>query len=272
MYPPTEVGGFIAPSSYPPFLNLYIQEGIMATKKKPTITVSKKKAKSKGKARKKKDLFNFVDLPEELAERGREIWLAGLGALSMAEEEGVKLFNSLVEKGETWEKEGRKHLSTAKKKLDEAKGKVGTAVEEAAAKGSKITNLDDKILAALETTVEKVLERLGVPTHAEVKDLASKVEHLSGQVATLATVMEKDGTAPAKNSKAKTAGTDVYHIVPRAEGWAVKQEGIKEPLGVHATKAEALKAGRSLAKAHAPSRLVKHKKDGKVQDSLTYGA
>jgi len=240
----------------------------MATKKKPTITVSKKKVKSKGKARKKKDFFSFVDLPEELAERGREIWLAGLGALSMAEKEGVKLFNSLVEKGETWEKEGRKHLSTAKKKLDEAKGKVETVVEEAAAKGSKITNLDDKILAALETTVEKVLERLGVPTHAEVKDLASKVEHLSGQVATLATVMQKDGTAPA--NKAKTAV--VYHIVPRAEGWAVKQEGIKEPLGVHATKAEALKAGRSLAKAHAPSRLVTHKKDGKVQDSLTYGA
>ncbi|MCH8962279.1 MAG: phasin family protein, partial [Bacteroidetes bacterium] len=206
----------------------------MATKKKPTITVSKKQAKSKSKAR-KKDRFSFVDLPEELAERGREIWLAGLGALSMAEEEGVKLFNSLVEKGETWEKEGRKHLSTAKKKLDEAKGKVETAVEEAAAKGSKVTNLDDKILTAVETTVEKVLERLGVPTHAEVKDLASKVEHLSGQVATLATVMEKDGTAPAKNSKAKTAGTVVYHIVPRAEGWAVKQEGIKEPLGVHAT-------------------------------------
>ena len=240
----------------------------MATKKKPTITVSKKKVKSKGKARKKKDFFSFVDLPEELAERGREIWLAGLGALSMAEKEGVKLFNSLVEKGETWEKEGRKHLSTAKKKLDEAKGKVETVVEEAAAKRSKITNLDDKIFAAVETTVEKVLERLGVPTHAEVKDLASKVEHLSGQVATLATVMEKDGTAPA--NKAKTAV--VYHIVPRAEGWAVKQEGVKEPLGVHATKAEALKAGRSLAKAHAPSRLVTHKKDGKVQDSLTYGA
>lgn len=237
----------------------------MATKKKPTITVSKKKVKSKGKARKKKDFFSFVDLPEELAERGREIWLAGLGALSMAEKEGVKLFNSLVEKGETWEKEGRKHLSTAKKKLDEAKGKVETVVEEAAAKGSKITNLDDKILTAVETTVEKVLERLGVPTHAEVKDLASKVEHLSGQVATLATVMEKDGTAPANKA------TVVYHIVPRAEGWAVKQEGIKEPLGMHATKAEALKAGRSLAKAHAPSRLVTHKKDGNVQDSLTYG-
>ena len=50
----------------------------------------------------------------------------------------------------------------------------------------------------------------------------------------------------------------------------MKQEGVKEPLGLHTTKAEALEAGRSLAKAHPPSRLVTHKKDGKVQDSVTY--
>ena len=246
----------------------------MATKKKTTDTVSKKKAKSKNKAKKKKDLFSFAELPEELAERGREVWLAGLGALSMAEEEGVKLFNSLVEKGETWEKEGRQHLGAARKKLGEAKGKVETVVGEAAAKGSTITQFDDKILASVEAIVEKVMARLGVPTHAEVKDLASKVEHLSGQVVTLATVMEKGGKAPAKKGKAtaKTAGKSIYHVVPRAEGWAVKQEGVKEIVGLHATKAEALKAGRSVAKEHVPSRLVTHKKDGKVQDSVTYEA
>ena len=90
----------------------------MATKKQPTITVSKKKTKSsKGEAKKKKDFFGLADLPDELAERGREIWLAGLGALSMVEEEGVKLFNTLVSKGEAWEKEGRKQLGAAKDKL-----------------------------------------------------------------------------------------------------------------------------------------------------------
>ena len=240
----------------------------MAAKKKPTITVSKKKTKSKSKA-KKKDRFSFADLPEELAGRGHEIWLAGLGALSMAEEEGVKLFNSLVEKGETWEKEGRQQLGAARKKVGKAKEKVESTVEAAAAKGSAITDLDDKILASIEATVERVLQRLGVPTHAEVKDLTSKVERLSGQVATLATVMEKGGKTTAKNGK---AARSVYHVVPRAEGWAVKQEGVKAPLGLHATKAEALDAGRSLAKAHAPSRLVTHKKDGKVQDSVTYEA
>ena len=246
----------------------------MATKKKRTTKTSKKKA-AKGKAKKKGDLFNLADLPEELTERGREIWLAGLGAFSMVEKEGAKLFNGLVKKGTAWEKEGRKQLGAAKKKLGKAKGKVGDVIEEAAAKGSKITDLDDKMLDRVEATVEKVLQRLGVPTHAEVKDLVDKVEHLSEQVATLATVIEKKGSkTPARKRKAatKTARKAVYHVVPDAQGWAVKQEGVKEPLGLHATKAEALKAGRSLAKAQAPSRFVTHKKDGTVQDSVTYGA
>lgn len=244
----------------------------MAARKKTTSNDSTKKTKSKREARKTRDLF--ADLPEELVERGREIWLAGLGALSMVEEEGVKLFNSLVEKGETWEKEGRTSLGAARKKLDEAKRKVETAVEEATSKGNALTHLDDKILATVETTVEKTLQRLGVPTHVEVKDLTSKVEHLAGQVAALATVMEKSDKSPAKNGKAaaKTARKRVYHVVPSAEGWAVKEEGVKAPLALHATKAEAVNAGRSLAREHAPSRLVRHKKDGTVQDSVTYEA
>jgi poly(hydroxyalkanoate) granule-associated protein len=244
----------------------------MATKKQPTITVSKKKTKSsKGKA-KKKDFFGLADLPDELAERGREIWLAGLGALSMAEEEGVKLFNTLVSKGEAWEQEGRKQLGAAKDKLDAAREKVASAVGEAASKGSKITELDTLILSKVEDTVEAVLERLGVPTHAEVKDLAGKVEKLSAEVVALAKVMErgKNG-APASKEEPATRKI-VYHVVPRGEEWVVKQEGVAEPFSVSATKKEALEAGRTLAKAHMPSRLVTHKQDGTVQESVTYAA
>ena len=132
------------------------------TKKKPTINVSKKKKKSaKGKA-KKKEFFGLIDLPDDLAERGREIWLAGLGALSMVEEEGVKLFNNLVEKGEQWEKEGRKQLGAAKKKLDEARDKVESTVGDVAEKGSKLAGLDDVVVSAVEDTVETVLQRLGL--------------------------------------------------------------------------------------------------------------
>ena len=248
----------------------------MAGKKKPTIKVSKKKSKSaKGKAKKKETLFGLIEVPDELAERGREIWLAGLGALSMVEDEGVKLFNNLVEKGEAWEKTGRKQLGAAKTRLEAAREKVESAVGDAAAKGSKITELDDMIFSAVEETVEKVLQRLGVPTHAEVKDLAVKVEKLSNEVVALAMVIEqgRNGKAPARARKTaarRTTKKAVYHVVPREKGWAVKQEGVAEPVSLHPTKNEALKAGRALGQAHKPSRLVIHKKDGTVQDSKAF--
>ena len=47
------------------------------------------------------------------------------------------------------------------------------------------------VFSKVEDTVEKVLQRLGVPTHAEVKDLAGKVEKLAGEVSTLAVALEK---------------------------------------------------------------------------------
>ncbi len=243
----------------------------MAAKKKPTIKVSKKKSKSgKGRA-KKKEFFGLMDLPDELADRGREIWLAGLGALSMVEEEGVKLFTSLVEKGEKWEKEGQKQIGAAKDKLDATREKAASVMSDAAATGSKFMDLDDKIISTVEDTVEKVLQRLGVPTHGEVKDLAGKVEKLSSEVMALAMVIERGENGKAPKQKAKPAAKKVvYHVVPRAEGWAVKQEGVPEPLNVSTTKADALKAGRGLAKEKAPSRLVTHKKDGTVQESVTY--
>lgn len=249
------------------------------SKTKPTIKVSKNKAKAKAKA-KKKQSFSWMDLPDELAERGREIWLAGLGALSTVEEGGVKMFKTLVEKGEAWEKTSGKQIGAAKQKFDEARDKMESKVGEVAKKGSKIAEIDDVIIAAAEDAVEKGLHRLGVPTHTELKDLAGKVENLSVKVAALAVAIEKkkNSKAPAKNGEAttataKTAKKVVYHVVPHGDtGWVVKEEHVDVPLSEHTTKVEAVEAGRAIAKGHQPSRLVTHRKDGKVQESVTYDA
>ncbi len=174
----------------------------MATRKAKKVTITPKAGKAKaGKAKagaakkpKKKDLFNLIDLPDDLAGRAREVWLAGLGALSTVEEEGSKVFKRLVARGEAWEKEGRQKLGAAKDKLDAAKDKVEEAVEDAAAKGGQATRkLDEKVVSAVEESVEAVLQRLGVPTRAEVKELAGQVEKLSRQVGALAAVIEQQG-------------------------------------------------------------------------------
>ena len=48
----------------------------------------------------------------EVRESAQKIWLAGLGALSVAETEGTKLFKDLVKKGEGFEKRGKRRASS----------------------------------------------------------------------------------------------------------------------------------------------------------------
>lgn len=61
-----------------------------------------------------------------------------------------------------------------------------------------------------------------------------------------------------------------YHVVPRERGWAVICEGAERAASLHDTKAEAVRAGRDLARTHE-SELVIHGQDGAIQDSDSYG-
>ncbi len=56
-------------------------------------------------------------MQDELKDSVHKVWLAGLGAVAMAEEEGSKFLKNLVDKGEAYEARG-------KERFDEVKGKV----------------------------------------------------------------------------------------------------------------------------------------------------
>lgn len=60
------------------------------------------------------------------------------------------------------------------------------------------------------------------------------------------------------------------HVVPHEKGWAVKKEGNDRASVVTETKKEAEKARREIAKEQKTD-LVIHGKDGKIQDSDSYG-
>src|SRR5947199_8160928 len=91
---------------------------------------------------------------EELKESVHRIWLAGLGALAAAEEEGSKLFSRLVDRGRDVEAKGKVEVDKVNEKLrvevDRAKAKAESAFDDW---GDK---LDVKLTSAL--------HRLGVPT------------------------------------------------------------------------------------------------------------
>ena len=53
-------------------------------------------------------LIDIKDMEKNVSDTARQIWLAGLGALASAKDEGVKIYDTLVEKGTEFEKKGKK--------------------------------------------------------------------------------------------------------------------------------------------------------------------
>jgi uncharacterized protein YjbJ (UPF0337 family) len=64
-----------------------------------------------------------------------------------------------------------------------------------------------------------------------------------------------------------------YLVKPHADGgWKVQAEEASRATSVHRTKAEAVAAGKELARSKTPSQLLVYKADGfEVQEEKTYG-
>ncbi|WP_437193941.1 DUF2188 domain-containing protein [Planctomicrobium sp. SH527] len=61
-----------------------------------------------------------------------------------------------------------------------------------------------------------------------------------------------------------------YHVVPQAEGWALKREDAQRASSLHPTQADAIAAGKQLAKQEK-TELVIHRPNGQIRDSDSYG-
>ena len=112
-------------------------------------------------------------LVQTVRDSAQQIWLAGLGAFSKAQEEGSKVFDALVKEGETLHKKTR---GVAEAKVAEVTGTVGKAASRAQ---SAATETWDKLEQVFEDRVARSLNRLGVPTAREVEALAKRVDALS---------------------------------------------------------------------------------------------
>jgi len=115
------------------------------------------------------------NVQDELKDSVHRIWLAGLGALAAAEEEGSKLFSRLVDRGSDVEAKG-------KVEVDKVNEKVRVEVDKAKAKAeSAFENWGDK----LDEKLSSALNRLGVPTRDEIRNLTLRVEELNAKIETL---------------------------------------------------------------------------------------
>lgn len=136
---------------------------------------------------------------DPVVDSARDIWLAGLGAFSMAQQEGgkvvaqgTKMFDQLVKEGNKLEEKTRKVANDA---AGDVKGNIESRVQKV--KSTAASNWD-KLEKVFEERVAKALGRLGVPTADEVQELIKKVEDLSKEVRALNQAQTKTVRSAAK--------------------------------------------------------------------------
>ncbi len=116
------------------------------------------------------------NLSKAILDSSHKIWLAGLGAFAKAQEGGAKVFDTLVQQGESLEAKTRAAAAgTADAARDAAKAK---AKEMQAMAGGTW----DKLEQVFENRVARALGKLGVYSAADVKQLTERVDALSEAV------------------------------------------------------------------------------------------
>jgi poly(hydroxyalkanoate) granule-associated protein len=132
-------------------------------------------------------------LAASVKDSAQQIWLAGMGAFSKAQEEGTKVFETLVKEGLNLQK---KTQGLAEDKISEVTGKMSAMADNVTAKAGQNW---DKLEAIFEARTAKAMSKLGVPTAKDVDALVKRVDALAAAVARLSK------SAPAKAAPAKTA-------------------------------------------------------------------
>jgi poly(hydroxyalkanoate) granule-associated protein len=181
-------------------------------------------------------------LAAAVRDSAQQIWLAGLGAFSKAQEEGNKVFEALVKEGKGIQKRTR---ALTEEKIGAVTGRVGMVtgrVGRVAGDLSKqATESWDRLEQVFEERVARALNRLGVPTNADVQELIARVDALNASVQSL-------GGKPARAARA-----------PRAA--AARKPAAKKAKPAKATKAaKAAKAARGNGAAKAAAKAPAAKK------------
>ncbi len=189
------------------------------TKKTAKKKVAKKKVAKKAASRKTQTRKSATSQAQDYA---HEIWLAGLGAFSLAQQEGGKLFEKgrrsvestssqvlgessklferLVKEGGKVETKGRKAATdTVSGVRDDVESRVGKVRETAQSNW-------DKLEKVFEQRVARALAGLGVPSSDEINQLSKRVAELNKRVRELseqqkkAAAASKPATRPASKS------------------------------------------------------------------------
>ncbi|WP_090043793.1 phasin family protein [Limnohabitans sp. 2KL-27] len=128
----------------------------------------------------------------------QHIWLAGLGAMAKAQEQGSKAIEALVNDGLAFQ---RKSQAEAQQRLQEATERLSHMASDF---GQQASGRVDKLEHLFEDRVAKALHRLGMPTLLDIQMLNERVTQLEAQLSVLSgTGTKKTATPSGKTVKAQ---------------------------------------------------------------------
>lgn len=140
------------------------------------------------------------DMSQSVLDSSRHIWLAGLGAFSRAQAEGMKVFETLVKQGEALESRTRQAAT------DTAAAARGAAQAKVKEVKRGVGGTWDKLEQVFEARVARALSKLGVHTQSDVERLTGRVDALAEAVNQL---IEAKGGRPKPAARGKAAAAKV---------------------------------------------------------------
>lgn len=173
-----------------------------------------------------------AQLSSTVKDSAQQIWLAGLGAFSKAQEEGGKVFEALVKEGLSIQ---RKTQAVAEEKISEATSRVTSMASDI---GSRAAGQWDKLENIFEDRVATALSKLGVPTSRDLDVLNARIDALAKSLGKAPPAAK---AAPVKAAPAKKAAAKPAAKKPVAKKAATKP-ATKAPVAKPAAKKPAAKA------------------------------
>lgn len=115
---------------------------------------------------------NDPQLAAKIKDSARQIWLAGLGAYTKAEEDTGRFFERLVQEGEQLESKTR---GVVEKQIKSVEDRVEGVRE-------KATGTWDKLEHMFDQRVSGALRRLGIHRREEIEALERRIEALESEL------------------------------------------------------------------------------------------
>jgi poly(hydroxyalkanoate) granule-associated protein len=115
---------------------------------------------------------NDPQLPGKIRDSARQIWLAGLGAYTKAEEDAGRFFERLVQEGEQLENKTR---GVVEKQIRTVEDRVGEVRE-------KATGTWDRLEHMFDQRVSGALRRLGIHRREEIEALERRIEAMEAEL------------------------------------------------------------------------------------------